>query len=228
LSFLLIVVAGAIYFSGAVPLRALAERTAIGQTVVDLFRSTGRGSFIWRMARDQQALPLVGEHPIIGAGRWDWWRPNGERPWGLFLMIIGQFGVVGVALAFESLMTPALQALKRHWYPSAWDQPAVPLAIIVLMAIADALLNSFFFYPAILAAGALVATPVKVRRSSVDPVVDAPIDRRRPATKLATPFRIDPALRGLNTPQKMDRVKLPLDGSDIADEGIATRSMAKL
>jgi hypothetical protein len=29
------------------------------------------------------------------------------------------------------------------------------LALIVLMASADALLNSFFFYPAILAAGAL-------------------------------------------------------------------------
>jgi hypothetical protein len=34
-------------------------------------------------------------------------------------------------------------------------QPTLPLAVIVLMASAEALLNSFFFYPAILAAGAL-------------------------------------------------------------------------
>jgi hypothetical protein len=31
------------------------------------------------------------------------------------------------------------------------------MAVIVLMATADALLNSFFFYPAILAAGALAS-----------------------------------------------------------------------
>jgi hypothetical protein len=140
------VLAGTIYFSGAVPLRALAEKTVIGQQIVDVFRAAGRGSFIWRMARDQRALTLISEHPVIGAGRWDWWRPNGERPWGLLLMIVGQFGVVGMVLAFGSLLMPAIRALKRHWYASAWHQPAVPLAVIVLMAIADAMLDSFFFY----------------------------------------------------------------------------------
>ena len=39
---------------------------------------------------------------------------------------------------------------------SIWQSQAVPFAVIVLMAIADASLNAFFFYPAILAAGGLV------------------------------------------------------------------------
>ena len=42
----------------------------------------------------------------------------------------------------------------RTWRRS---HPAAPLAMIVLMTIADALLNSFIFYPAILAAGALAS-----------------------------------------------------------------------
>jgi len=126
----------------------------IGRKVVEFVKSTGRGSFTWRIARDQRALPVIAEHPLVGSGRWDWWRKNGERPWGLALLIIGQFGLIGLALAFGSLLLPASRALATNWYPGAWRTYSVALAIVVAMALADAVLNSFFFYPAILAAGA--------------------------------------------------------------------------
>ena len=154
--FLLMVSGGAIYLSGVTPLRAIAENTVIGRQMFNIVRSSGRASFTWRIARDQRALPLVAAHPVLGTARWDWWRKNGERPWGLALLIFGQFGLIGFVLAFSSLLTPVLRAFAVQWHPSAWRlHPAAPLAVIVLMAIADALLNSFFFYPAILAAGAL-------------------------------------------------------------------------
>jgi hypothetical protein len=158
LFFLLMALGGTIYLSGALPLRAIAENTAIGRQIVDIIRSSGRGSFTWRIARDQAALPLIAEHPVLGAARWDWWRQNGQRPWGLALLIFGQFGLIGLVLAFGSLLTPALNAFANHWHAGAWRiYPALPMAMIVLMAAADALLNSFFFYPAILAAGALAS-----------------------------------------------------------------------
>jgi len=146
--------AAAVYLSGVVPLRAIADHTVIGRQVVEFVKSTGRGSFTWRIARDQRALPVIAEHPLVGSGRWDWWRKNGERPWGLVLLIIGQFGLIGLALAFGSLLAPVARTITSHWHPGAWRMPSVALATIVLMGIADALLNSFFFYPAILAAGA--------------------------------------------------------------------------
>ena len=147
---------GAIYLSGKVPLRALAENTAIGRQMVEIIRSSGRGSIIWRIARDQTALPIIASQPLVGTAQWDWWRKNNERPWGLALLILGQFGLIGLVLAFGSLLTPALRALATKGHSGTWRiQPALPLAVIVLMASADALLNSFFFYPAILAAGAL-------------------------------------------------------------------------
>jgi len=155
---LLMVSGGAIYLSGKIPLRALAENTAIGRQMVEIIRSSGRGSFTWRIARDQTALPLVVAHPIVGTARWDWWRKNNERPWSLVLLILGQFGLIGLVLAFGSLMTPALRALAIKGHSGAWRvHPTAPLAVIVLMASADALLNSFFFYPAIVAAGALAS-----------------------------------------------------------------------
>jgi hypothetical protein len=156
---LLTVAGGVIYLSGAVPLRAIATDTVIGRQLVDIVRSTGRGSIAWRIARDQRALTLVGAHPVLGTAQWDWWRKNDERPWGLALLILGQFGLIGLLLAFGSLLLPALRALAKQWNSRTWQRgcPAAPLAVIVLMAIADALLNSFIFYPAILAAGALAS-----------------------------------------------------------------------
>jgi hypothetical protein len=145
-SLLLMALGGAIYLSGALPLRAIAENTAIGRQVVDIIRSSGRGSFNWRIARDQAALPLIGEHPVLGVAQWNWWRRNGERPWGLALLILGQFGLIGLVLAFSSLLTPAIRAFVNHRHVGTWRlTPAAPM------------LNSFFFYPAILAAGALAS-----------------------------------------------------------------------
>jgi hypothetical protein len=163
---------GAIYLSGALPLRTLANDTTIGRQVVDFVRSAGRGSLIWRVARDQDALTTIAEHPIAGNARWDWWRQNDERPWGLALLIFGQFGLIGLVLCFGSLLSPALRVFDERWSFRNWrpDYPVAPLGLIVLMALGDALLNSFFFYPSILAAGALGSA---VERGSVE----APNDR---------------------------------------------------
>ena len=150
---------GVIYVSGAVPLRAIAENTVIGRQMVDIIRSTGRQSITWRIARDQRALTLIKEHPVLGSGQWDWWRKNNERPWDLALLIFGQFGLIGLMLAFGSLLLPILRAFNNQRNSYTWRRahPAAPLGVIVLMAIADALFNSFIFYPGLLAAGALVA-----------------------------------------------------------------------
>ena len=153
---LLIAFGGVVYLSGRVPLRALAEKTAVGRHVVETMRSSGRGSFIWRIARDQTALPLIGEHPVVGTARWDWWRKNNERPWGLAFLILGQFGLIGLVLAFGAILTPALRALAIPRPSGALTMSsATPLAVIVLITSADAFFNSFLFYPVILFAGAL-------------------------------------------------------------------------
>lgn len=150
--------AGALYWSGKIPVRAIAENTAVGREIVHFARATGRGSLTWRIARDQNALPVIRAHPIVGNGRWDWWKPIGERPWDLPLMLIGQFGLVGLLLAYGSLIVPIIYALaQRPRIIADRLQPAPALTIIVLMAIADSLSNSFVFYPALLAAGALAA-----------------------------------------------------------------------
>jgi hypothetical protein len=102
-------------------------------------------------------MEVIRLHPVTGTARWDWWQERGQRPWGLWLLILGQFGLIGLLLSCSALLAPILCKFANN-RSLHWHRVSVPLTIIVLTAIIDALLNSFFFYPAILAAGALATT----------------------------------------------------------------------
>ncbi len=152
-----LVLGGTVYVSGIVPVMRIGRETAIGREVVEAFRSVGRGSFTWRISQDQKLLADARENIVIGSGAWDWWRSKGTRPWGLSMLLLGQFGLVGLALAMGSLLWPALRVAWQAPRASGWRPEALPLmlATLVVMAALDGLLNSFFFFPAIVAAGAL-------------------------------------------------------------------------
>jgi hypothetical protein len=150
-------IGGAIYVSGIVPVMRIGKDTVVGRQVVDAFRSVGRGSFAWRISQDQKLLADARENIVLGSATWDWWRPKGTRPWGLSMLLLGQFGVVGLVLGMGSLLWPALRVAWMAPRASGWRAEALPLmlATIIVMAALDGLLNSFFFFPAIVAAGAL-------------------------------------------------------------------------
>lgn len=146
-----------LHFSGAVPLERIARETAIGAQILDTFRAFDRGSFLWRLSQDVKALGIIHTAPLAGTSTWDWWRPLETRPWGLTFLIAGQFGLIGLALAFLGPTLAAFQALWAARRTHVWtrESAALPLALLVLMTLADALLNAFLFFPALIAAGAI-------------------------------------------------------------------------
>jgi hypothetical protein len=150
----------AVHFSGVMPIQTLA-RGHTGQQAIGTLRAIGRGSFAWRVSQDIRTLPGATATPIAGSSRWDWWRRFGTRPWGQPLLIIGQYGLIGWGLAWGGLALAAIAGLRRYrrWGDRVDDGTAVPLALVVLLTLADALLNAFFFSAAILAAGAIAARP---------------------------------------------------------------------
>lgn len=147
----------AVYVSGVVPVARIANDTSAGRAVVAAIKSVGRGSFTWRIAQDQRALPLATARPLVGTGQWDWWRAQPSRPWGLALLLLGQYGLIGVALASSALLLPAARAAWRTPRGDPLAPQALPwmLALVVLLAMLDAVLNSFVFFPALLIAAAL-------------------------------------------------------------------------
>ena len=151
-------VCGAVYLSGALPIAQLGKETTVGRKVVEVFKASGRGSFTWRISQDQKAMGLVKSTALVGHGYWDWWRSLNTPPWGLALLLVGQFGLIGLVCAFGAMLAPAMLCLWRVPVASPWQLSGAPviLATIVVLTAMDAGLNSFIFFPALMAAGALV------------------------------------------------------------------------
>jgi len=162
----LIAIGGAVYLSGAIPFQAIAKDTSWGREIVNSIRGAGRGSFTWRIAQDQKLLADAVARPVTGSAQWDWWRAKETRPWGLSLLIVGQFGLGGLLLALATLLGPALRTAWVEPRGSAWRPQGLPLllASIAVLTVIDALLNAFLFFPAIVAAGSLAASAASEKR----------------------------------------------------------------
>ena len=167
LSAALLLVIGIAHMTGMLPIRRLAESPA-GVRILGQMRAIGRGSFLWRVSQDLKSLDTVAAYPMTGTVTWDWWRPNGTRPWGQPLLLIGQYGLVGFLLAWGALVGASAAAFMRlrKWGDRLGGEATLPLAIIVVLALLDATQNAFFFSPAIVAAGAIAVRPALRSRSA--------------------------------------------------------------
>lgn len=147
----------AVHVSGIVPLRSLANETMAGQMARDMFRAAGRQSLPWRIGQDLKSLPIIQDRLLTGHARWDWFREAGTRPWGLPLLVLGQFGLIGFIWLVAALGGTFFCHLRRAARDGA--APARLYAVLLLLFGADALLNSFLFLPALLLTGACGASP---------------------------------------------------------------------
>lgn len=146
---------GGLHVSGTVPLRDLAEKTPAGKMARDMFRAAGRQSLPWRIGQDLKTLPIIQSRLLTGHAQWDWFREAGTRPWGLPLLLLGQFGLIGLIGLIAALGGAFHAQLQRAVRDE--DAPARLYVVLLLLFGADALLNSFFFYPALLLTGAHAA-----------------------------------------------------------------------
>jgi hypothetical protein len=130
--------------AGLIPLREFVEQSGAGQALLDAIRSTGRGSFAWRVSQDLKVASLLREQLILGHGQWDWFLPVGTRPWGFPLLAIGQFGVIGLIL----LLLPFTRSISAALHQAATGAEAAKLtAVLMIIAALDAILNSFLLWP---------------------------------------------------------------------------------
>ena len=153
----LLALGGVVYVSGVIPMERIARDTAIGRELVSVVRAAGRGSLTWRVAQDQKLLKTATAHPVAGTSHWDWWRAEGSRPWGLTLLVLGQYGAMGLLLVLTVLLLPTVAVAGSAGTASAWrpDGLGLLMATLLVLSVFDALLNAFIFFPALLVAGAV-------------------------------------------------------------------------
>lgn len=161
---LLAVTAAGLLIAGLIPLREFVEQSGAGQAVLDAIRSTGRGSFAWRVSQDLKAAPLLREHLLFGHGQWDWFLTINSRPWGFVPLVIGQLGMIGLAL----LLLPFIRAINSALRQDASGNEAAKLtAALMIVAGLDAILNSFLLWPFIVLASPFAGSAVNpVNRTS--------------------------------------------------------------
>lgn len=159
----------AVYATSLTPLRNAAKDNPLGQRVVQVLRDAGRHSLAWRLSLDERHLRHASKDWMAGSGRWDWWdRPDGPsgRPWGLWQLILGQYGAVAVLAAAGVWSVGSLRSLWRM--PSHVVGVHGALAALLLITVADGVLNSFVLLPLLLAAGGLASgLPFRERKAVV-------------------------------------------------------------
>lgn len=144
---------------------ALAVRSPGGfrQTLRGVFLDSGKGSFIWRLARYEDHLRRASERLALGRARADWSaRPGGtfDNPvnLGLWFHAFGMYGAAGLAASTALFAGPVI-GVARLRPARAWagaSGAAVSLtAGLLMVSLADSLLNSTVVLPVLAGAGGL-------------------------------------------------------------------------
>ena len=90
------------------------------------------------------------------------------------MLLIGQYGLIALLLAWGTLLGASAAVLirLRNCREHLLGDAALPLALIVILALLDATQNAFFFSPAIVAAGA-IAIRSQYARGGIGEAVDS-------------------------------------------------------
>jgi hypothetical protein len=142
--------------------------------------------------QDEKHVGAALEKPILGSGEWDWWKVSSSRPWSLWLLTFGMYGIVGL-LALEGLQF--IPVARIVWSPlvrSETDGPDLrrALAAVILMSALDNLLNGSMILPILLLIGGLNETNSSIfegrlKRSRAHPVEGPPLHPAVRPTRLS-------------------------------------------
>jgi hypothetical protein len=137
-----------------VSLRSLAHRNAVAASLSNALTSVGRHSLAWRFARDESNIVAALRLPILGTGQWNWWLEGGVRPWSLWLLVLGMYGLVGLFAFACILFLPVMRAV---WPSAVGNLRSIRLAMaaLVLMVAIDNLLDGAMTLPYLLVMGGL-------------------------------------------------------------------------
>ncbi len=157
--------------SNIVSLRSLVAHNRAARDTAVALKGMKLGSLGWRLAEDEQHVATALKTPIVGSGKWDWWRASLSRPWSLWLLAFGMYGLVGLLALHGLQLLPVARVWRASLARSSLEglEMRAALAAVLLMSAIDSLLNSSMILPLLLVIGGLSAstsTPEASRRDS--------------------------------------------------------------
>ena len=166
-------------------LQTLVKQNTIARSAAYSLKKIQRGSFGWRLSQDEKYVGLALEKPILGSGAWDWWKGRDTRPWGLWLLAFGMYGLAGL-IALECIqLLPVAQILRSSHPDSDPSTIAVrnALAWAVIMSAIDNLLNGSMILPLLLVIGGLAAPAFAAAANPVPSGMNRPVEAGRPLSR---------------------------------------------
>ncbi len=153
--------------------RSMLQRSGMEPAVKDLMRAVSLDSFSWRLAREVDGNTAWNQHPVFGWGTVTFWKDAGmnERPWGLFSMVTGTYGWVGVLICLTAFIasiaciwtgelglenersSDGSGAILTRWQPRL----SYGVACLATLHVIDAALNPALFLPILILIGAGVS-----------------------------------------------------------------------
>jgi type IV secretory pathway VirB3-like protein len=142
-----------------VSLRSLAQENRTAHSISAALTSMGRQSFGWRLAREESEMTAALRKPLLGYGQWNWWQGGDQRPWSLWLLALGMYGLVGLTAFGLILFLPVLRAVWSSASGRGSDDIRLRQALVgvILMLAFDNLLNGAMILPYLLLMGGLIA-----------------------------------------------------------------------
>lgn len=140
-----------------VPWRELSEKNPTARSIAKSLSQAGRRSFGWRLAKDEKQASIARRKPIFGSGEWNWWQSGGVRPWDIWMLVMGMYGVVGALAVALALLIPVILAVWYPFSPEKSDDYRIVIVLIgpLIITMLDSLMNSAIILPYLLIAGAL-------------------------------------------------------------------------
>ncbi|MBI1369214.1 MAG: hypothetical protein GC162_11250 [Planctomycetes bacterium] len=139
------------------------EHTWIGAQAKRVLIDAGLKSLGWRLKREEEHLKRVWERPLLGWGRSDWWnRDEAVRPWGMWMLELGTYGIVGLTAWMLIGLVPlggVIWQCDRPRMRYGANAATIALAAVLAINAVDAFLNSTFLVIFIALAGGLVSAP---------------------------------------------------------------------
>ena len=127
------------------------------------------GSLSWRLAREDDHLALIRQHPIVGWGDINFWRLNSDRvrPWGLVTLIAGAYGTLGVLCWVSLTVTPILAwFLSHHADDQRFCVFGKTVLVLLVVQLIDAFLNSGYLLTLVVLHGGMTSNCTVFCRTS--------------------------------------------------------------
>ena len=141
--------------------RELGRSNQAARFIANSLSQVGRRSFGWRLGRDENQASIVRRKPLFGSGEWNWWRSGGVRPWDIWMLVAGMYGIIGILAVALILLMPVILAV---WFPFSRkksDDYSITIVLIgpLMITSLDSVMNAAIILPYLLIAGALSSRP---------------------------------------------------------------------